>query len=73
MDKARKITLTTITEKTGFLRCRIVTEEALTMEYPAGRVILRQSTVEDAGDSWRLFKKRLLESAQSQGIPFEKR
>lgn len=71
MDKASKITLTTITEKTGFLGRRIYTEEALTMEYPAGKVIVRQSTVESAGDSWKLFKKRLVRSAQEQGIPCE--
>lgn len=73
MEQAKKIVLTTITERTGLLGRKQRTEEALVLFYEGGKVILRQSAVEDAGDSWSLFLRRIQEKALGAGVPFHSR
>lgn len=70
MEQAKKIILTTITERTGLLGRKQRTEEALVLFYEGGKVILRQSAVEDAGDSWSLFLRRIQEKAKNAQVPF---
>ena len=65
------VTLTNITEKTGFLGRRIITEEQVCLAASGGSIYLRQHVVEAAGDSWKLFKARLRENAKEYDIPFE--
>ncbi len=71
MEKATKITLTTVSEKAGLLGRRFQTHETLTLHYPGGKVILSQRALEETGDSWSLFCRRLEEKAREQGIPWE--
>lgn len=64
------ITLLNITEKTGFLGRRIITEEQLRLTTPGGSIYLQQNVLEGTGDSWKLFKARLRENAELHGIPY---
>ena len=65
------ITIDAFTQRSGFMGRRITTEQVLTMEFPGGRCILRRSTLEEAGDSWKLFRKRLETLAEKKGIPYQ--
>lgn len=64
------ITLMNITEKTGFLGRRIITEEQVRLKTSGGSIYLRQHVLEDTGDSWKLFQARLRENAAQYGIPY---
>lgn len=65
------ISLRTITEPTGFLGRKTQTQEQICFKFPGGRIYLSENTLKNSGDSWRLFKSRLRDSARTQGIPFE--
>lgn len=66
-----RITLTTVTEKTGFLGRKMQTQELISFTAPGGHIYLREDTLNQGGDSWRLFKARLRENAREHQIPFE--
>ncbi len=61
----------TCQERAGFLGRRTVSDEMLRMETSGGCIYLRKSTVEDAGDSWPRFKRRLSGLAREKGIPYQ--
>lgn len=69
--KITGITLMNITEKTGILGRKIITEEQVRLMTPGGSIYLRQHVLEDTGDSWKLFQARLRENASQHGIPYE--
>lgn len=69
--KITGIILMNITEKTGFLGRKIITEEQIRLITPGGSIYLRQHVLESAGDSWKLFQARLRENANQHGIPYE--
>lgn len=66
-----QITLTTVTEKTGFLGRKTQTQELIMFTAPGGHIYLREDTLNQGGDSWQLFKARLRASAKEHSIPFE--
>lgn len=68
MEQVNRIVLTNITEKSGLLSRKLLKEEALVFFYAGGKVVLRQSAVEEAGDSWVLTKRRIMEKARTHGV-----
>lgn len=65
------ISLDIVTEATGFLGRKTQTQEQLCFRTAGGRIYLSQHVLTMSGDSWKLFKARLRDSAQEHGIPFE--
>lgn len=66
----QEISLTTITQRTGFRGRKQTTDEAICLKTAGGSIFLRRSAVEDAGSSWKLLTRRLETLAQEKSIPF---
>ncbi len=73
MEQVNRIVLTNITEKSGLLSRKLLKEDALVFFYTGGKVVLRQSAVEEAGDSWALTKRRIMEKARTHGVPCQQK
>ena len=72
-SKITAIYLDTITERSGILGRKTTEEELLRLMMAGGSVVLRESAVTGAGDSWRLMKRRLWNLSKDHSIPFEDR
>ncbi len=66
----QEISLTTITQRTGFRGRKQKHDEAICLKTGGGSIFLRKSAVEDAGNSWKLLTRRLETLAQEKSIPF---
>lgn len=53
--KIQEISLTTVTEHTGFRGRKQTTEEAVCLKTAGGNIYLKKSAVEGAGNSWRCW------------------
>lgn len=65
-----KISLTTVTERTGFRGRRQTAEEAICLKTDGGNIYLKKSAVEGAGNSWQLLVRRLRNLSAEKKIPF---
>lgn len=68
--KIQEITLTTVTERTGFRGRKQATEEAICLKTAGGNIYLKKSAVEGAGNSWKLLVRRLKNLSAEKNIPF---
>ena len=68
--KIQEISLTTVTEHTGFRGRKQTTEEAVCLKTAGGNIYLKKSAVEGAGNSWQLLVRRLKNLSTEKNIPF---
>ena len=68
--KIQEISLTTVTEHTGFRGRNQTTEEAVCLKTAGGNIYLKKSAVEGAGNSWQLLVRRLRNLSAEKQIPF---
>ena len=66
----QEISLTTVTERTGFRGRKQTTEEAICLKTVGGNIYLKKSAVEGAGNSWQLLVRRLRNLSAEKKIPF---
>lgn len=66
----QEISLTIVTEQTGFRGRKRTTEEAICLKTARGNIYLKKSAVEGAGNSWKLLLRRLENLAAEKQIPF---
>lgn len=67
--RIEEISLTTITERTGFRGRKQTTEEAVCLKTGGGSIYLKKSAVEGAGNSWALLVRRIQNLALEKKIP----
>lgn len=66
----QEISLTTVTERTGFRGRKQITDEAICLKTAQGNIYLKKSAVEGAGNSWQLLLRRLRNLSAEKHIPF---
>ena len=57
-------------EKTGLLGRKQTSDQILQMDFHGGSVLIRRSTVLEAGGNWVKLKRRIMRLTEEKDIPF---